>query len=85
MVCSSFPGIHCPGERLPSTEVIDLFAARDGSLWIATDGGLLQWQNGRSVRYLSGHSIGSILQDQNGGNLGFQLSIRRLQPPHLRN
>jgi ligand-binding sensor domain-containing protein len=60
------PWTSLSGERLPSNIVMDLFGAKDGSLWIATDEGLLQWQNGRSARYLNGRTVGSILQDENG-------------------
>ena len=60
------PWTSLSGEQLPSNVVIALFAARDGSLWIGTNEGLLQWGNGRSVRYLNIGSIGSILQDENG-------------------
>jgi len=36
-----------PGQQLPSTNIQTLLTARDGSLWIATDGGLARWKDGR--------------------------------------
>jgi ligand-binding sensor domain-containing protein len=53
-------------EQLPSNDIHFLFGARDGSLWIATDSGLLRWVNQRSIRYLSGDVIGSIMEDEKG-------------------
>src|SRR5260370_32580105 len=44
-----FDGVHFvpwnppPGERLPSSNILVLLAARDGTLWIGTISGLASW------------------------------------------
>src|SRR5262245_8116637 len=42
------------GERLPDDLIQDLLAARDGSLWIATRGGLSRWKNHTLTNYPAG-------------------------------
>jgi hypothetical protein len=42
-----------------------MLGARDGSLYIGTDSGLLGWANQRLTRYLDGETIGGIMQDRN--------------------
>ena len=54
------------GEKLPSTDYWPMLGARDGSLYIGTDSGLLRWANQRSIRYLGGETIGGIIQDEKG-------------------
>jgi ligand-binding sensor domain-containing protein len=54
------------GRKLPSNNVHDVFGARDGSLWIGTNSGLLQWVNQRSTTYLDGEVADQILQDKKG-------------------
>jgi len=39
------------GERLPPGNVRAVLAARDGRLWIGTDGGLASWNNGKLTVY----------------------------------
>jgi signal transduction histidine kinase/ligand-binding sensor domain-containing protein len=60
------PWTTVSGEKLPSNDVDAVFGARDGSLWIATENGLLQWVNQRAARYLDGRELNSILQDDKG-------------------
>ncbi|MBV9295843.1 MAG: hypothetical protein JO145_09735 [Acidobacteriaceae bacterium] len=55
------------GEQLPSTQVNSLLAARDGSLWIATYGGLSRWKDHTLTNYPSRPGgIVSILEDSKG-------------------
>jgi signal transduction histidine kinase/ligand-binding sensor domain-containing protein len=54
------------GEELPSNDYWPMLGARDGSLYIGTDSGLLRWANQRSTRYLDGETIGGIMQDKQG-------------------
>lgn len=55
------------GERLPSTFITALLAAKDGSLWIGTDAGLIHWAGQHTTTYLKGDGrISSILEDANG-------------------
>jgi streptogramin lyase len=54
------------GEKLPSNDYWPMLGARDGSLYIGTDSGLLRWANQRSIRYLDGETIGGIMQDEKG-------------------
>jgi ligand-binding sensor domain-containing protein len=41
-----------PGGGLPSSDIIDVLGARDGSLWIAMPAGLSQWRNGVLANYI---------------------------------
>jgi signal transduction histidine kinase/ligand-binding sensor domain-containing protein len=54
------------GEKLPSNDYWPMLGAKDGSLYIGTDSGLLRWANQRSIRYLDGETIGGIIQDEKG-------------------
>jgi signal transduction histidine kinase/ligand-binding sensor domain-containing protein len=54
------------GEKLPSLDYRPMLGARDGSLYIGTDSGLLRWANQRLTRYLDGDTIGGITQDEKG-------------------
>jgi ligand-binding sensor domain-containing protein len=45
------------GEKLPSSDYWPMLGARDGSLYIGTDSGLVRWANQRSTRYLDGETI----------------------------
>jgi signal transduction histidine kinase/ligand-binding sensor domain-containing protein len=56
------------GEQLPSSFVVCLRVARDGTLWIGTMNGLVSWKNGRLTRYpdFAGLIISSVLEDHNG-------------------
>ncbi|WP_165420306.1 sensor histidine kinase [Edaphobacter modestus] len=52
---------------MPSTSITALLGARDGSLWIGTDAGLVHRVNQHLITYLKGEGeISSILQDVNG-------------------
>ena len=56
------------GEQLPSSFVVCLRVARDGTLWIGTLKGLASWRDGKLTRYakLDGLIIASILEDRHG-------------------
>ncbi|MBV9252542.1 MAG: hypothetical protein JO227_25285, partial [Acetobacteraceae bacterium] len=55
------------GEQLPSTDVYRLLAATDGSLWIASLGGLSRWKDHTLTNYPSRPGgVVSILQDNKG-------------------
>jgi signal transduction histidine kinase/ligand-binding sensor domain-containing protein len=55
-------------EKLPSSGISYLFAARDGSLWIATDRGLSHWANQHLTTYKKdeGWIFGDIIEDREG-------------------
>ena len=56
------------GERLPSSIVRSLLAARDGRLWIGTAEGLASWRDGKLTHYpkLAGQTVVSLLEDREG-------------------
>jgi signal transduction histidine kinase/ligand-binding sensor domain-containing protein len=55
------------GNRLPSSRVKSLRAARDGSLWIGTMVGLAHWKNGNLINYpATSGSVEEILEDRAG-------------------
>jgi signal transduction histidine kinase/ligand-binding sensor domain-containing protein len=55
-------------EKLPSSTIFHLFAARDGSLWIGMVGGLAHWANQHLTTYgkEEGWNVGQIMEDQDG-------------------
>lgn len=56
-------------ERLPNNDIYELFAARDGSLWIGTfGGGLAHWDNQHLKTYQNeeGWVIGNMVEDSEG-------------------
>jgi ligand-binding sensor domain-containing protein len=56
------------GQSLPDPRVFDLFAARDGTLWIGTYGGLAAW-NGRVLTtypQFDGYRTWGLLEDREG-------------------
>ena len=56
-------------DGLPSDDIRSFLQARDGTLWIGTFKGLVQWKAGRIVRgpdALDGASINAIAQDAHG-------------------
>ena len=61
------PWMPAPGQQLPGTPV-HLAAARDGTLWIGTTGGLASLKNGRLNQYpaLSGFFISNLLAGRDG-------------------
>ncbi|MDT7816697.1 MAG: hypothetical protein QOJ42_6613 [Acidobacteriaceae bacterium] len=56
------------GERLPSTWVRSVLAARDGRLWIGTAEGLASWKDGKLTQYpeLAGHNVHVLVEDREG-------------------
>jgi len=52
------------GEKLPSIDYSPMLGARDGSLYIGTDSGLLRWANQQLTRYLDGETVRGIIQDE---------------------
>jgi signal transduction histidine kinase/ligand-binding sensor domain-containing protein len=66
------------GQRLPSSSIYSLLAARDGTLWVGTTEGLASWKDGKLTQYpeLAGESIrAAIVEDGEGtiwvGGLAF--------------
>ncbi len=59
-----------PGNQsLPSTDILSLLVARDGTLWIGTAKGLASWKDGRLVEQyaeLAGHFVFRLLEDDEG-------------------
>jgi signal transduction histidine kinase/ligand-binding sensor domain-containing protein len=55
------------GEPLPSSSIVSLHVARDGTFWIGTMEGIASWRDGKLTRYpeLAGLVISSILEDRN--------------------
>jgi signal transduction histidine kinase/ligand-binding sensor domain-containing protein len=56
------------GERLPSSFIRGLLAARDGRLWIGTTEGLVSWKDGKLTHYpkVAGQLVSSLLEDREG-------------------
>ena len=56
------------GQHLPSSDVRTLLVARDGRLWIGTNGGLASWKDGQLTHYpeLDGQTIEALLEDREG-------------------
>src|SRR3989454_7904974 len=75
MESETFPGSRLP-EQLPSSMILSLLVARDGTLWIGTGKGLASWKDGKLTHYreLAGIFIFTILEDRDGevwaGGLG---------------
>ncbi len=69
-----FDGVHAvpwqapAGQNLPSQYIYSLLVARDGTLWIGTDGGVASWKDGKLTHYpeLDGQMIYSLLEDHEG-------------------
>ena len=57
-----------PGQQIPSINIVNLLAARDGSLWIATDQGLAHWKDGTLTRHeaFTGRYVSRLVEDQEG-------------------
>jgi signal transduction histidine kinase/ligand-binding sensor domain-containing protein len=55
-------------EKLPSSTIFRLFAARDGSLWIGMLGGLVHWANQHLTMYgkEDGWNVWQIIEDRDG-------------------
>ena len=56
------------GRALPSSVIRNLLVARDGALWIATQGGLARWSRGElsTYRQLNGWVVNGLAQDRQG-------------------
>jgi PAS domain S-box-containing protein len=55
------------GEHLPTTAVISLLGASDGSLWIGTASGLAQWKNGTLSNFPeTAGRVNAIYEDREG-------------------
>jgi Signal transduction histidine kinase len=61
------PWTPTDGKLLPSSLITSLLGARDGSLWIGTGAGLVQWKNGDLISFpeTTGR-INSIYEDRDG-------------------
>jgi signal transduction histidine kinase/ligand-binding sensor domain-containing protein len=58
-----------PGDqRLPSTRINNVLAARDGTLWISTSKGLASWKEGQFREYpeLAEHYVRRLVEDREG-------------------
>jgi len=58
-----------PGnQQLPSTDILSLLIARDGTLWIGTAKGLASWKDGKLAQYaeLAGRFVFRLLEDDEG-------------------
>ena len=57
-----------PNQRLPSTTISSLLAARDGTLWIGMDRGLASWKDWRLTRYdaLAGSAVNTLIEGRDG-------------------
>ena len=55
-------------QSLPSTDILSLLVARNGTLWIGTAKGLASWKDGRLEKYpeLSGQFVFRLLEDDEG-------------------
>ena len=47
----AFPWQPPGNQQLPSTDILNLLVARDGTLWIGTAKGLASWKDGRLEQY----------------------------------
>jgi len=74
---------HSPGADLPSQHIYCLLVARDGTLWIGTQGGAASWKDGKLRRYpeLDGQSISSFLEDREGTI--WSSGQKDFYPPHI--
>jgi ligand-binding sensor domain-containing protein len=55
-----------PNQQLPSNNIRNLLAARDGTLWIATTNGLASWKDGTLTQYLAGRYVLPLQEDREG-------------------
>jgi signal transduction histidine kinase/ligand-binding sensor domain-containing protein len=55
-----------PNQQLPSSNIRNLLAARDGTLWIATTNGLASWRDGTLTQYLAGRYVLPLQEDREG-------------------
>lgn len=61
------PWVPANEQRLPSSDVQSLLAARDGSLWIGTSTGLSRWKGQVLTNYSTGPGgVTNLLEDRNG-------------------
>src|SRR5689334_2913743 len=64
----SLPWLPPADQHLPSSYIMGLLAARDGTLWIGTGKGLASWKQGKLTQYpeLADRYIFAILEDHEG-------------------
>jgi len=57
-----------PDQHLPSSHILSLLAARDGTLWIGALNGLASWKDGKLAQYpeLAGKYVYKLLEDHEG-------------------
>jgi signal transduction histidine kinase/ligand-binding sensor domain-containing protein len=69
-----FDGVHSvawqppAGEHLPSIDIRELLAARDGTLWLGTAKGFASWKDGKLTHYpqFDGYDVNTIREDHEG-------------------
>jgi signal transduction histidine kinase/ligand-binding sensor domain-containing protein len=57
------------GNELPSTDILDVLGARDGSLWVATAAGLTRWHDGIVANYIHDPSSFEPLVESRDGTI----------------
>src|SRR5262249_27198098 len=62
------PLVLPPDQHLPSNNISSLLVTHDGTLCIATAGGLASWNGAKLTQYpeLSGQAVSSLLEDHEG-------------------
>ena len=72
------------GERLPAFQILDLLAARDGTLWIASTGALSHWTNHTLTNYPGGpNSFAANIVEDRQGTIWFSRGGPRLEGGRL--
>jgi signal transduction histidine kinase/ligand-binding sensor domain-containing protein len=57
------------GNELPSSAILNIFGARDGSLWIATAAGLSRWHNGALTNFIHDPATFAPLVESSDGTI----------------
>jgi signal transduction histidine kinase/ligand-binding sensor domain-containing protein len=57
------------GSELPSSDILDVLGARDGSLWVATAAGLSRWHNGVEANFIHDPSSYEPLVESRDGTI----------------
>jgi signal transduction histidine kinase/ligand-binding sensor domain-containing protein len=57
-----------PDQHLPSSNIVKLLVATDGTFWIGTRAGLASWKSGKLTQHreLAGLGVGALLEDHEG-------------------